>query len=219
MNSWRTSIVGLVLVALGIALMVFVIRTTPLSAEAMVLAGAIITTGLGFFLAKDSAVTGGTVAATKEAFSRVPPPSGGGFAGLRLLGGLTCACLLLTAGCGVHVSGGLYADGGDLAITVPDGTTIGVRLAGSAACVEGPFVKIPFFNQECDTACASLVGNFAVELQCRTIGDTVVRPVQFALSAVEQKKATALISSGRATYRQDTSVRLRPVSATGNVKH
>lgn len=54
MTSWKTSLIGLALILLGIAGMAF------LSLD-KVTGGALITAGLGFLLTKDSQVTGGTV--------------------------------------------------------------------------------------------------------------------------------------------------------------
>ena len=54
MISWRTSLIGLALIILGIAGM-------SLANLDKVTGGALITAGLGFLLAKDSQVTGGSV--------------------------------------------------------------------------------------------------------------------------------------------------------------
>ena len=52
MKNWKTSIVGIILIVLGIVSMPCGVDKT--------IGGAIITAGLGFLVAKDNDVTGGT---------------------------------------------------------------------------------------------------------------------------------------------------------------
>ena len=137
--------------------------------------------------------------------SHAPPPPKG-FASMRtLLAVLGLSLVLTLTGCawlkGSSASGTVSGNGADVTVTIPDGTTIGVTISGSQACVQdgSGFVSIPYFGLECNAACGALVqGGIGVQLTCRVKGTTgPTFPFTLGLPLLEQSKASALVARQR----------------------
>lgn len=133
------------------------------------------------------------------------PPPGSGFARLGLMPALAAVCLIVT-GCalfkGASGTATVNGEAANIAITLPSGTDVGVTIANSQACVSGPFVPLPIFNFECDTACGTLVGTIGVTLTCRVVGtEGPTFPWQFALTTKQQVVAAAMVARNPSALR------------------
>lgn len=111
-----------------------------------------------------------------------------------------CALFTVT-GCaflkGSSASGQVSGNGADVTVTIPGGSQIGITVGNGSACVQGPFINVPYLNLACDTSCGTLIaGGIEVTTTCKVQGtDGPTFPINFPLPVGEQTKAKAIMAT------------------------